>query len=348
MTIVIGLFYVLLHGLGHLFPTCGGDAMIIKHKINMDLQIRNTIPRLGMVCGDSLSRAVEIAMYTDGVAWKPEKLDNVLLRFRKSNGHGGSYDTLPNGTRAWDWEENRLCIQLAPQVLTVEGLVEVQAVLIQGDACLATFCFQIDVEADPAAGVVESEDYINWTAWTKAELDNQLAKAKENGLFDGACFTPYVDDEGNLCWQNDQGKENPPAVDLIALLAEELADRSFLEKSGGTMTGPIVLPAPVEAGHAANKGYVDARHMNAEVTLTASGWTGEVPPYTQTISAEGILATDRPHWGVKYSANRIAALAEKEAFALVDDLDTYENRIVFTCLEEKPDRDLQILLEVNR
>lgn len=322
--------------------------MIIKHKVNMDLQIRNTLPRLGMVCGDSQSRAVEIAMYSDKVAWKPDNLDNVLLRYRKSNGHGGSYDTLPNGTKAWQCEENRIIIQLAPQVLTVAGLVEAQAVLIRGDACLATFCFQIDVEPDPAAGAVESEDYINWTAWTQAELSNQLEKAKESGMFDGACFTPFMDEAGNLCWQNDQGKENPPDVNIIALLAEELAEHSFLEKTGGTMTGHILLPDPVEAGHAVHKGYVDAKHLHREIALTAAGWTGEVPPYTQSISVDGMLATDSPHWGVKYSANRIAALAEKEAFALVDDLDTYEDRVVFTCLEEKPGRDLRILMEVNR
>ena len=34
------------------------------------------------------------------------------------------------------------------------------------------------------------------------------------GEFDGATFTPDVDDEGNISWTNDQGKENPEAKNI--------------------------------------------------------------------------------------------------------------------------------------
>lgn len=42
----------------------------------------------------------------------------------------------------------------------------------------------------------------------------KLRQDAEQGLFDGATFTPFVDSEGNLSWSNDKGLDNPPAVNL--------------------------------------------------------------------------------------------------------------------------------------
>ena len=130
--------------------------MIVTHKHNMDLTIRGETLRLNMVQGDINARAVELTLTADGAAWTPEGVETVLLRYRKCDGTGGSYDTLPDGTAAWHLEGNLLTLLAAPQMLAVPGLVEVQAALMKGTACIATFPFQIVVEADPSAGVVES------------------------------------------------------------------------------------------------------------------------------------------------------------------------------------------------
>lgn len=79
-------------------------------------------------------------------------------------------------------------------------------------------------------------------------------------------------------------------------------------------------------------------------TLPASGWS-DTAPYTQTVAVDGTLATDCPHYGVVYTD---AYAAEKEAFALIDDLETADGSVTFTCFEEKPQVDLNIQLEVNR
>lgn len=123
------------------------------------------------------------------------------------------------------------------------------------------------------------------------------------------------------------------ALDL-ANLAQETADEAK----------EIAENATEIAEKAAPKVYVDGKHFEATVTLLASGWAGT--PYTQTIAVEGILATDKPHYGVVLSGD--TKLEQKEAFALVDDLDTEDGSITFTCLEDKPEVDLTVQLEVNR
>ena len=128
-----------------------------------------------------------------------------------------------------------------------------------------------------------------------------------------------------------------------------------MDTAGGTFTGLVGMSnfriidvgAPVELTDAATKGYCDAKHLMFNVVLTADGWSDSAP-YTQTVEMADILATDRPHWGVILSDSLDTALAEKEAFAVVDDLDTADGSVIFTCLEEKPDTDLTIQLEVNR
>ena len=121
-----------------------------------------------------------------------------------------------------------------------------------------------------------------------------------------------------------------------------------LDKTGGTMTGPVIVQAPVEAMNPATKIYVDnaisSTHMRAQVVLPVSGWSSTAP-YTQTVAVSGILATDQPHYGVVYSGNWDA---EREAFGFVDDLDTAAGSVTFICFEDKPEVNLTIQLEVNR
>lgn len=95
------------------------------------------------------------------------------------------------------------------------------------------------------------------------------------------------------------------------------------------------------------KDYADSLHFLKSAALPASGWP-EAAPYTQTVAVEGILETDTPHWSVVYSADTTTALAEKEAFAMVDDLDTANGSVTFTCFEDKPSVDLTVQMEVNR
>ena len=133
---------------------------------------------------------------------------------------------------------------------------------------------------------------------------------------------------------------------------------SVLHTSGGTMTGPIAmggnpvtgLGTPTGSGDAASKSYVDGKHFVVKVNLPSSGWAGDAAPYTQTVSVPGILATDTPHFGnVSFSSDDTSGkIKRRDSFAMIDDLDTADGSVTFTCFEQKPPLSVTVQLEVNR
>ena len=123
---------------------------------------------------------------------------------------------------------------------------------------------------------------------------------------------------------------------------------AYVNRSGDTMIGALNVLDPTENAHAANKGYVDEKRKVFTTTLTANEWEGDAAPYTQRIGIEGILSTDRPHYSAVYATDQETRVAQKEAFAMVDDLDTDDGSVTFTCFEEKPAVNIPIQMEVNR
>lgn len=118
-----------------------------------------------------------------------------------------------------------------------------------------------------------------------------------------------------------------------------------LPMTGGAMTGALEVLEPTQESNPATKGYVDAKHYSARVELSAAGWTGS-GPYVKEITDAAILATDCPHYGVVYTAGNVEA--EKEAFALVDELEAVSGKLIFRCYGDKPGINMTVQLEVNR
>lgn len=138
---------------------------------------------------------------------------------------------------------------------------------------------------------------------------------------------------------------------------QELANKAQFAAETAQGTAEQALQAAAEAerigemaageAEANAKTYADSLHQVIPVAVPVSGWSEE-EPFTQTIEVEGILETDTPHWGVVLSGEKDTKIAQKEAFALVDELDTADGSVTFTCLENKPEVDLTIQMEVNR
>lgn len=143
-------------------------------------------------------------------------------------------------------------------------------------------------------------------------------------------------------------------VDTEISTAAGNAKKASLPRAGGTMTGNIDLggnaltnvKSPAADADAATKGYVDEKRKTFTATV-GTGWTGS-GPYTQAVAVSGILASDMPHITPVYSTDNATAIAQKEAWNCVSKGEAAANAVVFTCLEERPQAEIPIQIEVIR
>ena len=268
--------------------------MRVTTKIGIDLQRPSYPTVINAVQGDQNTRQLEISLYSGSVAWQIPENTVVAMRYCKPDRTKGYYDTMPDGSTAFTVSENMVSILLAPQILTVAGTVSAQVVLYQGTAVLSTFSVQIRVEADPSAGAVTSEDYVNWMQWIKSELDAYLEQLKTNGEFVGGTAVGDIDMNGHALSglrepvRDDEAatkgyvdeiiQSGTGAVSTVAGVSPDAdgnvpltaADVKALPIDGGTMEGPVNmsgqklsgLNAPTADDEAATKGYVDTNKVD--------------------------------------------------------------------------------------
>lgn len=162
--------------------------MIITHKISMDLIRHGVSPRISVVQGDENSRAVEVYLTANGCAWKVPGGAACVVRYKKPDGHGGVYSTMPDGTSAYSVNGNTVTVMLVPQVINVPGLVELSVAIAEGKSVAGTFSFYVNVERDPSAGLTDSADYFSFSSleeintalislFAKTEIDASLKKS---------------------------------------------------------------------------------------------------------------------------------------------------------------------------
>lgn len=82
-------------------------------------------------------------------------------------------------------------------------------------------------------------------------------------------------------------------------------------------------------------------------SLLLSNWSSTAP-YTQTVSVQGILATDTPIVDIVLDSDTSTAISQISSWAFVSKIETSTNSITATCLESKPEVDLPIQLKVVR
>ena len=133
-------------------------------------------------------------------------------------------------------------------------------------------------------------------------------------------------------------------------------DDKTLPKTGGTMEGAVDmnghrirnLPEPGADAEPATKVYVDTALTLKNAVLTADAWAGEKAPYTQTVAVTGVTEGKPPRVTPTYSGDPDADKRIREAAGAVSYAVAGEGSITFTCLEDCPENDIPIQVEVRR
>lgn len=139
--------------------------MIVTHELTIDLKERGAVPKVEATQDDRYTRDLAITLVSGGESWPVPGDAAVVIRYRKSDGVGGEYDTLPDGSTAWQAEGNVLTLALAPQVLTVPGTVMLSVTLIRGQEMISLFSVAIHVRRSVRAIAAESVPYRNVSAF---------------------------------------------------------------------------------------------------------------------------------------------------------------------------------------
>lgn len=195
---------------------------------------------------------------------------------------------------------------------------------------------------------------------------------------DGATFIPNVDVNGNISWMNDGGLANPQTRNIRGPAGADGA---------AGPAGPGAYEKATEAGYTGTEAtfyqalttmpYHNARHLpdggdpivvktgniedkavtaakvadNARtqhhILAVSTNWNGSAAPYTQTISANGMLSTDRPKVFFIAPDSFADVEAQQEAFAILYDVDSANGSITLYA-KDKPAVAFTVLVEVSR
>lgn len=131
--------------------------MMLTHNLTLDLLKPETPERIQVKQGDTLTHSLRLLLLADGEAWPiPAEVTPVVRWFAFDPDSGesarGIYDTLPDGTHAWNFAENQLDLLTVPQMFALPGVVQTDVVFVAGEKTLATVNFEFYVNRAPADG----------------------------------------------------------------------------------------------------------------------------------------------------------------------------------------------------
>lgn len=209
--------------------------MNLTSKLILHLDDDRSPPLVPAVQSDT-ARSVEVALYAGGQPWDIPADASASIRYRRADGSGGKYDTLPDGSKAWSTDGNTVTIALDAAVLGVPGTATMQIALHSGEEVLSTFSFQIQVQADPSVGT---------SAPAVPPQSGSAAVDLQPLTFTGAVDATY-DGKSPVTVNIPVGGDNAPDIDLSdyytksetdTAIADAIADIEFPEGGGGTDGG---------------------------------------------------------------------------------------------------------------
>lgn len=185
--------------------------MIVTSKFEIELAADPdsvAVPEIKVYQQEKYTRTVEFSLKENGENWMIPQNASCLIRYRRADGHGGVYSTLPDKTNAWHIEGNKLTLILVPQMMTAAGYVEASAVLLWSGEAITVSAFSLIVSRNPTADIIDSSDYFSFQNMDEINtalisLQTLLQTAMESEAFPG-CYYRVVD--GETEWIN------PPTV----------------------------------------------------------------------------------------------------------------------------------------
>lgn len=157
----------------------------IVNKITIDLMNPDQTPVIHAVQGERDSRIAELTLLANGKPWTLPNGALLTVRYGRNALSGGYYDTLPDGTSACSYAGNIVTVILAPQMMAQAGAVLAQVEILHENQLLTTFAFRLMVEVNPAIGILQPENYVNWMQWMQKQLEIYTEQIIVNGDFSG-------------------------------------------------------------------------------------------------------------------------------------------------------------------
>lgn len=157
--------------------------MNIPIEIYADLQYPAPPDRHHAMQGDKGFREIRLYPTAGGLPWEPPAGYRLEVRYTKTDGTGGAYDTLPDGSSAlMSAQDGCYTVGTVPQMFTAPGLVRVSVVFISGEDEIATFPAYVEVTRCPGVDA-RSENYENLSPYVRKSgwSGGKLLGTDENG-----------------------------------------------------------------------------------------------------------------------------------------------------------------------
>ena len=259
--------------------------MVITHNITIDLSRMNVVPVLQMVQSDQYSRDIAFSLTFENSPWTIPSGTTAIVRYRKRDGTGGSYDTMPDGAKAYTIGTGKVTVKLAPQVLTVPGIAELSVELVNGKSYLHTFPLKIDVQRNPGLAAT-SENYFKVIGAVASSgwEPNRYLGTDENGNVVAVSASGGGGTGGAGMTEEERAQLTQNTQDIAALRDE-------------------VDASPVSVSE---DGYTDiaGQRQATNISFTKNGQSVEVVMTLQGAVVEsGTLALDENDMPISYTSN---------------------------------------------
>lgn len=141
----------------------------VSKRVEIDLLNRGLPPHVNMSQGDDMSRELQFSLYAGSEPLQIPSSTRVLIEYRRSDGKGGIYDTLPNGSQAYSISGETVTISIVSAVTFSAGQTWITIFLRDGPRNLSSFPVIIDVAGIPGYSDDGSGDeYLNIKNFVKA------------------------------------------------------------------------------------------------------------------------------------------------------------------------------------